>query len=169
MYVLWCIYLLDVCLDVHRLLPMPLPPSHPWHLSRWKSPSVKLYGKNFTIVSEGRDNCKVVKSVFEYTSKITCPFSQRLRRHCVRNYNCAFCQNHIWSSCGSSLLSCTTEKKAACHMDWDPDCKLWVGNLGEEGNRWGQEHEHCCSLFYNVLFSVSILNCPGFESRNRYI
>jgi hypothetical protein len=29
----------------------------------------------------------------------------------------------------------TTEKKAACHMDWDPDCKLWVGNLGEEGNR----------------------------------
>ena len=28
------------------------------------------------------------------------------------------------------------DKKIACHMEWDPDCKLWVGNLGEEGNRY---------------------------------
>ena len=27
--------------------------------------------------------------------------------------------------------------KIACHMEWDPDCKLWVGNLAEEGNRYG--------------------------------
>jgi hypothetical protein len=21
-------------------------------------------------------------------------------------------------------------------MDWNPDCKIWVGNLAEEGNRY---------------------------------
>ena len=48
------------------------------------------------------------------------------------------------------------DKKIACHMEWDPDCKLWVGNLGEEGNRYGNSY-----IFFIKYITKTLPLTPG--------